>query len=108
MNKLFAILLASLTLFGCSSFGTASDTPPTTTVTAPTVVPVPVTTETEKPASTHTIMPVDKAIPVVPVTMNNTATLIRVMDAAGCDFQGLTVTENVDRKGSSTLDIGCK
>lgn len=37
-----------------------------------------------------------------------TATLIQVLDAAGCDFAGVRLSENLARKGSATLQIGCK
>jgi hypothetical protein len=47
-------------------------------------------------------------ISVVPATMGNTATLIHLLDAAGCDFQGLNVSSNLTRKNSSTLAIACK
>jgi hypothetical protein len=45
---------------------------------------------------------------VVPATIGSTATLIRLLDVAGCDFAALQITENQARKGSGTLAIACK
>jgi hypothetical protein len=37
-----------------------------------------------------------------------TVRLIQVLDAAGCDFAGVQITEGTNRKNSSTLTVGCK
>ncbi len=39
---------------------------------------------------------------------DTTVRLIEVLDAAGCDFRGVAISEGAARKGSSTLQVQCK
>lgn len=91
-SKLFAILLGSLSLFGCT--GLESQPSPSKPTVSQTAAPVVVKESVE--------------IPVLPPTIESTDTLIQHLDAAGCDFSSIAATDGVTRKGSSTLLIACK
>ncbi len=90
MNNYYAITLTTLMLLamgGCSTLGSSASS----------AVPdsAPIVATVKAPANT-----------VTPIS--NTATLIRLMDEAGCDFQMIQLGENLARKGSGTLYIACK
>lgn len=89
------LLTMTLMMSGCSVFSplTESDTNESVT-SAPTVVPV------------SEVRVVQVRAPVNGVT--RTDALIMRLDAAGCDFSGVRITEGIVRKGSGTLQIGCK
>jgi len=97
VKRLSTIFLTLLLLSGCTAFGDSPSTRPTTTATVSDVVPVPVTMDAVPSVST-----------VSPATTSNTATLIRVLDAAGCDFAGVRASKNLARKNSTTVEIACK
>lgn len=59
-------------------------------------------TEREQPAEVNTVVEVPST------TEHSTIRLIEVLDNAGCDFSGVSITETTVRKGSSTLSVGCK
>ena len=104
------LLTMTLMMSGCSIFSPKSpgDTAldggssitkaaPPTVSSAPIVVPVSGTRNEPVRVHVKSVTPLDA-----------TSTLIHLLDAAGCDFAGVRITEGVVRKGSQTLDVGCK
>ena len=82
-------LIGTLFLSGCSAFGGMQDA-----ITAPAAAPQVVT--------------ITKTVQVAKPSEDTTVRLIQVLDAAGCDFSGVQITEANARKGSSTLTVACK
>ncbi len=50
----------------------------------------------------------DKIVKVAKPSEDTTVRLIQVLDAAGCDFRGVQITDGTNRKNSSTLTVACK
>ena len=86
---IIALLSAVAYLQGCSALGLTqeaevSPTPAPRTITVTKTVEVPSTGEA------------------------TTVRLIQVLDAAGCDFQAVQITEGTSRKNIATVAIACK
>ena len=81
------LFIGAMFLQGCSAFGEVQEATPAET---PNVVTITKTVEVAKPSEKTTVR------------------LLEVLDAAGCDFQGVQITEDKVRKGSSTLTVACK
>jgi hypothetical protein len=95
MKRLITGGLTAALLTGCGALGLQPEPAPVKT--APTVVEtVEVVRPVVHPPSEHEAAP-----------RTEVGELIHRMDAAGCDFAGLTVTRGTVRKHSGTITITC-
>ena len=86
---IIALLGAAAYLQGCSALGLTQEA------------------EALPPAAPRTVT-ITKTIEVPSTSENTTVRLIQVLDAAGCDFAALQITEGTSRKNSATVAIACK